>query len=50
MPVLPYFSYIDSNLLRRSEVDPELRDRLLRWDPDSGEGVWNATRETELSG
>ena len=29
---------------------PRTSDRLLRWDPDPGEGVWNATRETELSG
>ena len=38
------------------ELDVEVRggprnsDRLLRWDPDQGEGVWNATEETELSG
>ena len=29
---------------------PRISDRLLRWDPDPGEGVWHATRETELSG
>ena len=29
---------------------PRNSDRLLRWDPDPGEGVWNATKETELSG
>ncbi len=29
---------------------PRNLDRLLRWDPDQGEGVWNATEETELSG
>ena len=29
---------------------PRNSDRLLRWDPDRGEGVWNATEETELSG
>ena len=29
---------------------PRNSDRLLRWDPDQGEGVWNATEETELSG
>ena len=29
---------------------PRNSDRLLRWDPDPGEGVWNATEETELSG
>ncbi len=37
-----------------SEVDddrggPRNSDRLLRWDPDQEEGVWNATEETELS-
>ena len=29
---------------------PRNSDRLLRWDPDQGEGVWHATEETELSG
>ena len=29
---------------------PRNSDRLLRWDPDQGEGVWNATEATELSG
>ena len=29
---------------------PRNSDRLLRWDPDPGEGVWHATEETELSG
>ena len=29
---------------------PRNSDRLLRWDPDPGEGVWHATKETELSG
>ena len=29
---------------------PRNSDRLLRWDPDRGEGVWHATEETELSG
>ncbi len=28
---------------------PRNSDRLLRWDPDQEEGVWNATEETELS-
>ena len=28
---------------------PRNWDSLLRWDPDQGEGVWNATEETELS-
>ena len=28
---------------------PRNLDSLLRWDPDQGEGVWNATEETELS-
>ena len=28
---------------------PRNSDSLLRWDPDQGEGVWNATEETELS-
>ena len=28
---------------------PRNSDRLLRWDPDQGEGVWHATEETELS-
>ena len=28
---------------------PRNWDSLLRWDPDPGEGVWNATEETELS-
>ena len=28
---------------------PWISDRLLRWDPDQGEGVWNAPKETELS-
>ncbi len=27
---------------------PRISDRLIRWDPDPGEGVWNATEETEL--
>ena len=29
---------------------PRNSDRLLRWDPDPGEGVWHATEETELPG
>ena len=29
---------------------PRNSDSWLRWDPDQGEGVWNATEETELSG
>ena len=28
---------------------PRNSDSLLRWDPDQGEGVWNATEATELS-
>ena len=28
---------------------PRNSDRLLRWDPDQGEGVWHATEATELS-
>ena len=28
---------------------PRNSDSLLRWDPDQGEGAWNATEETELS-
>ena len=28
---------------------PRNWDSLPRWDPDQGEGVWNATAETELS-
>ena len=28
---------------------PRNSGRLLRWDPDQGEGVWHATEETELS-
>ena len=29
---------------------PRNSDSLRRWDPDPGEGVWQATEETELSG
>ena len=29
---------------------PRISDRLLRWDPDQREGVWNVPKETELSG
>ena len=29
---------------------PRNSDRLLRWDPDQGEGVWHATEETAFSG
>ena len=28
---------------------PRNSDSLLRWNPDQGKGVWNATEETELS-
>ncbi len=35
------------NLIGRG--GPRNSDRLLRWDPDQEEGVWNATEETELS-
>ena len=29
---------------------PRISDRLLRWDPDQREGVWNVPKETELPG
>ena len=29
---------------------PRNSDRLLRWDPDHREGVWNVPKETELPG
>ena len=29
---------------------PQISDSLLRWNPDRGEGVWNATEETEFPG
>jgi hypothetical protein len=29
---------------------PRISDRLLRWNPDQVEGVWNATEETEVPG
>ena len=34
---------------RKARGGPWNWDSLLRWDPDQGEGVWNATEETELS-
>ncbi len=34
---------------RENRGGPRNSDRLLRWDPDQEEGVWNATEETELS-
>ncbi len=40
------------SLMSQNEEDrggPRNSDRLLRWDPDQEEGVWNATEETELS-
>ena len=41
----------DGHAQRHGQVrgGPRNSDRLLRWDPDQGEGVWNATEETELS-
>ena len=33
----------------RARGGPRNSDSLLRWDPDQGEGVWNATEATELS-
>ena len=41
--------------LRALEIDdsrggPRNSDRLLRWDPDHREGVWNVPKETELPG
>ena len=43
-----------TGVLEISEADaerggPRNSDSLLRWDPDQGEGVWNATEATELS-
>ena len=43
-------SAIDFDRLRQERGGPRNSDRLLRWDPDQGEGVWHATEETELSG
>jgi len=36
-------------ILEEKRGGPRNSDSLLRWDPDQGEGVWNATEETELS-
>ena len=53
---VPYEKRVHVGSWMPPSYDPELRggprnsDRLLRWDPDPGEGVWNATKETELSG
>ena len=33
-----------------SRGGPRISDRLLRWDPDQREGVWNVPKETELPG
>ena len=35
--------------LEEARGGPRNSDSLLRWDPDQGEGVWNATEATELS-
>ena len=35
---------------RRQRGGPRISDRLLRWDPDQREGVWNVPKETELPG
>ena len=37
------------NMLAEERGGPRNSDSLLRWDPDQGRGVWNATEETELS-
>ena len=39
---------IRTDLARRG--GPRNSDRLLRWDPDHREGVWNVPKETELPG
>ncbi len=53
MGVRPLDRPLDPELIRgRACIDrggPRNSDRLLRWDPDQEEGVWNATEETELS-
>ena len=35
---------------RNARGGPRNSDRLLRWDPDHREGVWNVPKETELPG
>ena len=39
-------TFADATMVRGG---PRNSDSLLRWDPDQGEGVWNATEATELS-
>ncbi len=51
-PDADYSTFAAQRADRRSMVfrgGPRNWDSLLRWDPDQGEGVWNATEETELS-
>ena len=42
-----FHNVLEINAGRRG--GPRNSGRLLRWDPDQGEGVWHATEETELS-
>ncbi len=46
-PTPAYYAVADQTPATRG--GPRNSDRLLRWDPDQEEGVWNATEETELS-
>ena len=41
--------FLTDPTVKATRGGPRNLDSLLRWDPDQGEGVWNATEETELS-